>query len=95
MLSHGFALAARPSADDDRHEMTTTMRRVRGWLLRFVRRRSVVIPVGVLMLVPAAWIHLGGAAVPAWFEGLSLVLGATGAALVWTGIVGARADWVE
>jgi hypothetical protein len=55
----------------------------------------VVIPLGVLLLLPAAWVHLGGASVPPWFEGISLVLGATGAALVWTGVFGARPDWVE
>ena len=58
----------------------TIMRRVRGRLLRLVRRRAVVIPLGVLLVLPAAWIHLAGASVPAWFEGVSLVLGATGAA---------------
>ena len=73
----------------------STMRRARGLLLRLVRRRRTVIVFGLLLITPAAWVHLGNASVPAWFEGVSLVLGATGVALVWTGVTGARPDWVE
>ena len=73
----------------------STMRRARGLLLRLVRRRRTVIVLGLLLITPAAWVHLGHASVPAWFEGVSLVLGATGVALVWTGVTGARPDWVE
>ncbi len=72
------------------------LRRARGALLRFVRRRPVAIVVGALLVVPAAWLELtrslrraGGS------TALSLVLGATGAAILWTGLTGARPDWID
>ena len=48
------------------------LRRARGMLLRFVRRRVSAIVVGV-----------------------ALVLGATGMAILWTGLTGAASDWVD
>ena len=71
------------------------LRRARGTLLRFVRRRPVAISVGLLLVVPAAWLELGGHDGAWWVEGLSLVLGATGAAVLWTGLFGARPDWID
>jgi hypothetical protein len=48
----------------------------------------------MLLLAPAVWIQVRGAS--AWYmEGLSLALGATGAALLWSGLVGLRPDWVD
>jgi hypothetical protein len=75
--------------------MPPTIRRARGLLLRLARRRAVSVTVGVLLLAPAAWVHLLGASVPLWFEGVALILAATGAALAWTGLTGVRPDWVE
>ena len=70
------------------------LRRARGALLRLVRRRAPAIVVGVLLIVPAAWMQLRGSGAW-WQDGLSLVLGATGAAVLWTGIAGDRPDWID
>lgn len=50
--------------------------------------------VGVLLLTPAVVIQMRGASAW-WMEGLSLLLGATGVALLWTGMFGLRPDWVD
>ncbi|MEP7309242.1 MAG: hypothetical protein ABJA98_27375 [Acidobacteriota bacterium] len=71
------------------------LRRARGALLRLVRRRLVAIVVGVLLVVPAGWLELTGQYGGWWVDGLSLVLGATGAAVLWTGLTGARPDWID
>lgn len=63
-------------------------------LLRLARRRLVAVVAGVLLIAPAGWIQVQGTSLW-WAEGLSLVLGATGAALLWTGLVGLRPDWVD
>ena len=70
------------------------IRRARGALLRLVRRRALAIGLGAALLVPALWLELGGQAAW-WVDGLGLVVGATGAALVWTGLVGMRPDWID
>jgi hypothetical protein len=75
--------------------MSPPVRRVRGALLRIVRRRARCVAMGVLLVAPAAWVQFGGVPVPWWAEGLSLISGATGAALLWTGIVGLGPDWVD
>jgi len=69
------------------------MRRLRGFLLRLARRRLLAIVVGLALAAPAAWIELGSRVDAWWANGIALVLGATGAALVWTGISGPRPDW--
>jgi hypothetical protein len=70
------------------------LRRARGLLLRLVRRRVLAVIVGIVVAAPAAWLKLSG--VDAWWvDGAALVLGATGIALVWSGITGARPDWVD
>jgi hypothetical protein len=71
------------------------MPRARGALLRLVRKRALVAGVGLLLVVPAAWVEFVATDVPWWGEGLSLVVGATGLALFWTGLTGASPDWVE
>jgi hypothetical protein len=71
------------------------MRRARGALLRLVRRRASSMTLGLVLAVPAAWVEFGVADAPWWLEGLSLVVGATGLALFWTGLTGASPDWVE
>jgi hypothetical protein len=40
-------------------------------------------------------VEFGASNAPWWLEGLSLVVGATGLALFWTGLTGASPDWVE
>jgi hypothetical protein len=69
------------------------LRRARGSLLRLVRRRGLTLAVGVALVVPAVWLrwHSG----TWWAGGTSLVLGATGVALIWTAIGGQKADWVD
>jgi hypothetical protein len=71
------------------------LRRARGALLRFVRRRPFAIAAGTLLVAPAAWLELHGHDAAWWVDGLSLVLGATGAAILWTGLSGARPDWID
>ena len=74
----------------------TKVKRARGWLLRLVLKRSVSIPLGVVLLTPAVWIFVGH---PSWetpeTAGLGLILGATGAALILAGIGGRRPDWID
>ena len=71
------------------------LRRARGALLRLARRRPVAIAAGLLLAVPAAWVELFGRYDAWWIDGLALVFGATGIALMWTGITGASPDWAE
>ena len=71
------------------------VRRVRGVLLRLVRRRRLAIAVGVTLAAPAAWLEFGGGSGVWWLDGLSLVVGATGVALLWTGLTGPRPDWID
>ena len=72
-----------------------TMRRVRGVLLRLVRQRLLSFGVGLAMAASAAWLGLSGCCGVWWGDGLSLVFGATGAALLWTGLTGLRPDWID
>ena len=71
------------------------VRRVRGVLLRLVRRRWLSSGIGLAMVAPAAWIEFSGCCGAWWVEGLGLLLGATGVALVWTGLAGVRPDWID
>jgi hypothetical protein len=71
------------------------LRRSRGWLLRFVRRRPLALATGLAMAAPAAWVELSGRATAWWVDGLALVVGATGLALFWTGLTGVPPDWRE
>lgn len=73
----------------------STLRRMRGLVLRLVRRRALAMAIGFILMMPAVWIQFSGAAGAWWIEGGSLVIGATGAALFWTGLTGAAPDWVE
>jgi hypothetical protein len=69
--------------------------RVRGVLLRFIRRRPAAIAVGLLLVIPSAWVELSGRATSWWIDGIALVAVATGLALLWTGLTGLSPDWVE
>jgi hypothetical protein len=71
------------------------MRRLRGSLLRLVRRRALSMGAGLLLLLPSAWLQFSGSSAAWWVDGVSLIAGATGAALFWTGLTGAPPDWVE
>jgi len=71
------------------------LRRIRGLILRLVRRRAAAMAVGVALAGPAAWVEWGGRFDAWWVEGLALVAGATGLALLWTGITGAAPDWID
>ncbi len=72
------------------------LRRVRGRVLRLVLNRPVAIGIGALMLAPGLWLFLtdqrweSGAT-----DGLVLLLVASGAAFLWTGVTGRRGDWVD
>ena len=69
--------------------------RLRGFLLRLVRRRGLAISIGLALILPAAWIEFVARYEAWWLEGLALVVGGTGIALAWTGITGASPDWVD
>ena len=71
------------------------LRRVRGVLIRLVRRRVLALSIGVALAVPAAWIEFSGLFGRWWVDGLSLVAVATGVALIWAGLVGPGPDWVD
>jgi len=70
------------------------LRRARGALLRLVRRRPLAIGVGLALVVPAAWVELRGDVVW-WINGLALVAGASGLAVLWTGLTGPSPDWID
>ena len=71
------------------------LRRARGMILRIVRRRPLAIVAGAALAASAAWLEFGGGSGAWWLDGLGLVVGATGVALLWTGLTGARPDWIE
>lgn len=72
------------------------LKRARGFLLRLVLKRTVAIGLGIAMLAPAIWLLVVD--LP-WespvTDGLGLIVGATGAALVLAGLGGRRPDWVD
>ena len=71
------------------------MRRVRGALLRLVRRRRLASVIGAALIALAIWLEFGWYDAASWVEGLGLIAGATGAALLWTGVAGLRPDWTD
>lgn len=75
--------------------MSPLIRRARGVVLRLVRRRALSIAVGLLLVLPAAWVQVLGPFDAWWIEGVSLVVGATGVALLWTGLTGPKRDWMD
>lgn len=50
---------------------------------------------GLLLVLPSAWVQFVVESEAWWIQGLSLVVGATGLALFWTGLTGASPDWIE
>jgi hypothetical protein len=71
------------------------LRRARGVLLRFLRRRVLAVIVGVVLVSPAAWIEFNNRVDAWWLDGAALVVGATGLAIAWTGLTGMKPDWTE
>jgi hypothetical protein len=69
--------------------------RARGALLRLVRRRRLAFVVGLLLLIPSAWVEFGGRFASWLIDGMALIGLASGAALVWHALVGASPDWIE
>jgi hypothetical protein len=71
-------------------------RRLRGWLIRLVFNRTLSMVLGLILLTPALWLFFGDYK---WetpiTDGLELVLGATGAALLFAGVGGRRPDWID
>jgi hypothetical protein len=72
-----------------------TLRRVRGLLIRLVRRRMPAMAVGLALAVPAMWIEFSSRGGAWWVDGLALIAGATGIAIFWTGVTGVAPDWVD
>jgi hypothetical protein len=72
-----------------------TWRRARGFVLRLARRRAAAILGGLALAAPAVWLQFSEPFEAWWIDGVCLIAGATGAALIWTGLVGARPDWVD
>jgi hypothetical protein len=55
--------------------------------------RAVV--VGLALAVPAAWVEFSGRADTWWMQGLALIVGGTGLAILWTGMTGIAPDWID
>jgi hypothetical protein len=55
----------------------------------------LAIAAGAALAGPAAWLEVRGGSGLWWLDGLGLLLGATGAALIWTGLTGPRPDWID
>jgi hypothetical protein len=71
------------------------LRRARGFVLRFVRRRAIAATAGAVLIAPAAWVEFFARVDSWWVDGVALIVGATGIALLWTAIVGVAPDWIE
>ena len=83
------------SATADYANTVAFVSRARGALLRLVRRRRASALTGLALVIPSAWVEFGGRDVEWWVEGLALVCGAIGVALLWSGIGGVPPDWTD
>jgi nitrate/nitrite transporter NarK len=76
--------------------MNVTGKRVRGWFIRLVLNRAASIGLGLILLVPALWLRFADYR---WetpiSDALGLIVGATGAAILFAGIGGRRPDWID
>jgi hypothetical protein len=72
------------------------LKRLRGSVLRFALKRPAAISLGLILLLPSAWLLMQDLPweSPAT-DGIGLILGATGVALLLAGIGGRRPDWIE
>lgn len=72
------------------------LKRLRGSVLRFALKRPAAIALGLILLLPSAWLLIEDLA---WespvSDGIGLILGATGVAFLLAGIGGRRPDWIE
>jgi len=50
---------------------------------------------GAVLAAPAFAVEFFAHNVAWWIQGISLIAGATGLALLWTGLTGVPPDWVE
>lgn len=72
------------------------LRRARGWLVRAVLKRTTAIMFGAMLSLPALGLWWRDYSWETWYtDGLVLIVGATGMALILAGIGGRRADWIE
>ncbi len=72
------------------------IRRLRGALLRLAFNRPAAFVAGLACAGCAVWLAAMDAAWESWAsDGLGLVAGATGAALILAALGGRRPDWVE
>lgn len=76
--------------------MRFLIRRLRGALLRLAFNRAAAFALGLVCAVGAAWLAVIDASWESWVsDGLGLVAGATGVALIVVALGGRRPDWVE
>lgn len=76
--------------------MPTLIRRLRGALLRLAFNRSAALAAGIACAGGAGWLAAIDAPWESWVsDGLGLVAGATGAALILVALGGRRPDWEE
>ena len=72
------------------------LRRARGTLLRLAQSRAAAGVVGTVLVSSAVGLFMVDLSWESWVsDGLGLVLGGTGVALVMTAISGRRPDWIE
>ena len=76
--------------------MSATTRRARGALLRLALHRVTAVVAGLVLLLPAVALTVGDFAFESWVtDGVTLIAGGTGAALLLTSVAGRRPDWVD
>ena len=73
-----------------------SLRRLRGWLLRIVFDRRASAIIGSVLITTFALLRIVAFPWESWLtDGLNLLIGATGVALLVTAIGGRRPDWIE
>ena len=76
--------------------MSTLVRRVRGALLRLAFQRRAAFAVGCILAGGSLWLMAGDYPWESWVsDGLGLVCGASGVALLTISLSGRRPDWIE
>ncbi len=72
------------------------IRRMRGALLRLTLARRIATSIGVVLVLPTTVLSLADFEWESWVtDGIVLLTGALGAALLVVGFSGRRADWVD